>query len=242
MRINEVVICDDEQDYIDRAKKVLQEFADEIGVKVNIITYTEPRDLIKDLETKKIIPALIFMDIDFENTTGIKTVEKINEMFKEGRIIYLTNYLEFATDVYTTEHFYYVKKGELRDRLPSITDKLRKEIESESKYYRTALKNKKFVSIKVKDILFFERQGRYTNIYTKDNVYQTKDKLDEIEKELDSDEFVRCHNSYLVPLAQITEYKRDKVDIVEYDIPISRNYQQEMRDRYMKYLETSIFK
>ena len=242
MRINEVVICDDEQDYIDRAKKVLQEFADEIGVKVNIITYTEPRDLIKDLETKKIIPALIFMDIYFENTTGIKTVEKINEMFKEGRIIYLTNYLEFATDVYTTEHFYYVKKGELRDRLPGILDKFRKEIESESKYYRTALKNKKFVSIKVKDILFFERQGRYTNIYTKDNVYQTKDKLDEIEKELDSDEFVRCHNSYLVPLAQITEYKRDKVDIVEYDIPISRNYQQEMRDRYMKYLETSIFK
>ena len=242
MRISEVVICDDEQDYIDRAKKVLQEFADEIGVKVNIITYTEPRDLIKDLETKKIIPVLIFMDIDFENTTGIKTVEKINEMFKEGRIIYLTNYLEFATDVYTTEHFYYVKKGELRDRLPYILDKLRKEIESESKYYRTSLKNKKFVSIKVNDILFFERQGRYTNIYTKDNVYQTKDKLDEIENELDSDEFVRCHNSYLVPLAQITEYKRDKVDIMEYDIPISRNYQQEMRDRYMKYLETSIFK
>ena len=242
MRINEVVICDDEQDYIDRAKKVLQEFADEIGVKVNIITYTEPRDLIKDLETKKIIPALIFMDIDFENTTGIKTVEKINEMFKEGRIIYLTNYLEFATDVYTTEHFYYVKKGELKDRLPDILEKFRKEMESENKYYRTALKNKKFVSIKVKDILFFERQGRYTNIYTKDNVYQTKDKLDEIENELDSDEFVRCHNSYLVPLAQITEYKRDKVDIMEYDIPISRNYQQEMRDRYMKYLETSIFK
>lgn len=242
MPTNEVVICDDEQDYIDRAKKVLQEFADEIGVKVNIITYTEPRDLIKNLETKKIIPALIFMDIDFENTTGIKTVEKINEMFKEGRIIYLTNYLEFATDVYTTEHFYYVKKGELRDRLPGILDKLRKEIESESNYYRTSLKNKKFVSIKVNDILFFERQGRYTNIYTKDNVYQTKDKLDEIEKELDSDEFVRCHNSYLVPLAQITEYKRDKVDIMEYDIPISRNYQQEMRDRYMKYLETSIFK
>lgn len=242
MRINEVVICDDEQDYIDRAKKVLQEFADEIGVKVNIITYTEPRDLIKDLETKKIIPVLIFMDIDFENTTGIKTVEKINEMFKEGRIIYLTNYLEFATDVYTTEHFYYVKKGELKDRLPDILEKFRKEMESENKYYRTALKNKKFVSIKVKDILFFERQGRYTNIYTKDNVYQTKDKLDEIENELDSDEFVRCHNSYLVPLAQITEYKRDKVDIVEYDIPISRNYQQEMRDRYMKYLETSIFK
>lgn len=242
MPTNEVVICDDEQDYIDRAKKVLQEFADEIGVKVNIITYTEPRDLIKNLETKKIIPALIFMDIDFENTTGIKTVEKINEMFKEGRIIYLTNYLEFATDVYTTEHFYYVKKGELKDRLPDILEKFRKEIESESKYYRTALKNKKFVSIKVNDILFFERQGRYTNIYTKDNVYQTKDKLDEIEKELDSDEFVRCHNSYLVPLAQITEYKRDKVDIMEYDIPISRHYQQKMRDRYMKYLETSIFK
>ena len=242
MRINEVVICDDAKEYIDRAKKVLLGFADEIGVKVNIITYTEPRDLIKDLETKKIIPVLIFMDIDFENTTGIKTVEKINEMFKEGRIIYLTNYLEFATDVYTTEHFYYVKKGELRDRLPGILDKLRKEIESESKYYRTSLKNKKFVSIKVNDILFFERQGRYTNIYTKDNVYQTKDKLDEIENELDSDEFVRCHNSYLVPLAQITEYKRDKVDIVEYDIPISRNYQQEMRERYMKYLELSIFK
>ncbi len=242
MPTNEVVICDDEQDYIDRAKKVLQEFADEIGVKVNIITYTEPRDLIKDLETKKIIPALIFMDIDFENTTGIKTVEKINEMFKEGRIIYLTNYLEFATDVYTTEHFYYVKKGELKDRLPDILEKFRKEMESENKYYRTALKNKKFVSIKVKDILFFERQGRYTNIYTKDNVYQTKDKLDEIENELDSDEFVRCHNSYLIPLAQIKEYKRDKVDIMEYDIPISRHYQQKMRDRYMKYLETSIFK
>ena len=242
MQTNEIVICDDEKDYIERAKRVLLDFADEINFKVKIITYTEPKELIKDLETKKVFPILIFMDIDFENTTGIKTVETINQNYKEGKIVYLTNYLEFATDVYTTEHFYYVKKGELKKRLPDILEKLRKEIECENTYFRAALKNKKFVSIKVKDILFFERQGRYTNIYTKDNVYQTKDKLEEIEKELDSDEFVRCHNSYLVPLAQIKEYKRDKIDILEYDIPISRNYQQEMRDRYMEYLETSIFK
>lgn len=242
MYTNEIVICDDEKDYIERAKKTLLEFADEINYKANIYTYTKPKELIKDLETKKIVPILIFMDIDFEDTTGIKTVEKINDIFKEGKIIYLTNYLEFATDVYNTEHFYYVKKGQLKERLPDIVEKLRKEIEDENKYFRASLKNNKFVSIKVRDILFFERQGRYTNIYTKDNVYQTKDKITDIEKELDSDEFVRCHNSYLIPMGQITEYKRDKLDIVEHDIPISRQYQQEMRDRYMKYLETSIFK
>lgn len=237
----EIVLCDDEQDYIERAVKVLDEF---IGAKTpnyKIFTYNNPKDLIKDLKEKKVVPIIIFMDIDFETTNGIKVVEELNKLAKETRIVYLTNYLKFATDVYNTEHFYYVKKGELKDRLPDILEKYRQEVENESKFFRANLKNNKYLSIKMKDIAFFERQGRYTCIHMVDGEeYLMKDNLNSIAEKLE-DYFVRCHNSYIISLNHVSEYKRDRMEVCGEDIPISRHYQSDIKERYMKYLEMSIF-
>ena len=237
----EIVLCDDEQDYIDRAVKVLDEFISAKTPNYKIFTYNDPKDLIKDLKEKKVVPIIVFMDIDFERMNGIKVVEELNKLIKETRIVYLTNYLKFATDVYSTEHFYYVKKGELKERLPDILEKYKQEIEDDSKFFRASLKNNKYLSIKMKDIAYFERQGRYTCIHMQDGEeYLMKDNLNSVADRLE-DYFVRCHNSYIVSLNHVTEYKRDSMEVCGEEIPISRNYQVSMKERYMKYLEMSIF-
>ena len=235
----EIVLCDD-VNYAKRAKQVISEIIEENGLTARIITYTNPKKMEEDLESKKITPLLVFMDVLFEDVSGIDIAKEINKKCSGVRIVYLTDHLEYTTDVYMTDHFYYLKKGQLKERFPNVLTKLRKELRHENTYFRARLKNKKVAIINVKDILFFERQGRYTNIYTIDGIYQTKDKLDDIENRLNLKTFIRCHNSYLVSLIKIEKYKRDKFVIAEHIIPISRSYQQEVRKKYIKYVETSM--
>ena len=46
----------------------------------------------------------IFMDVDLGEENGIVLAGKINKRWKNCQIIYLTNYLSYATETYHTEH------------------------------------------------------------------------------------------------------------------------------------------
>ena len=154
--------------------------------------------------------------------------------------MYLARYLKYATEVYGTNHFYFVKKGELKERLPLIFEKYKSEIKLNDDYIGMPLKNSKYAFINIKDVLYFERQGRYTNIYTNDEIYKTKYKLNQIEEKLGNGRFVRCHNSYIVSMNHIKEYQRDRITVANYKIPISRQYQASTRVRFNEYVKSGM--
>ena len=180
---------------------------------------------------------MLYVGVELEHSSGIEVVQKVNKLSKECRVVYLSRYLKYATEIYGTDHFYFVKKGELKDRLPQIFEKYQREITKNDDYIGMPLKNNKYAFIKLNDILFFERQGRYTNIHTIDKEYKTKYNLNDIEKMLDSEVFVRCHNSYIVSLKNINEYQRDRITIGEFRIPISRHYQVSTRELFKEYVK-----
>ncbi len=233
----EIALCDSEVEYLNKAKRTIEKFVNTISGKFKVLIYNKPKELLADISNKKISPIMLYIGVELDSGNGIKVVKKVNELQKECRVVYLTKYLKYATEIYSTEHFYFVKKGDLKNRLPLIFEKYKNEIVKNDEYIGMPLKNSKYAFIKLNDIMFFERQGRYTIIHTVDEVYKTKNTLNEIEEKLDAKDFVRCHNSYIVSLSNIKEYQRDRITINEYKVPISRQYQVSTREVFKDYVQ-----
>ena len=61
------------------------------------------------------------------------------------------------------------------------------------------------VFVDMGDIHLIQREERNTVIYTADQRFVTNESLGELQKRLDQDLFYRCHKSYIINLAMISE-------------------------------------
>lgn len=64
------------------------------------------------------------MDIELPDMTGIEVAKEINHLVPYCYIVYITNHVDCFTDVYSTEHQYYVLKKELKEHLSQIKEKI----------------------------------------------------------------------------------------------------------------------
>lgn len=88
---------------------------------------------------------------------------------------------------------------------------------------------RKGTAIIEKEILYVERVGRISIVYTRGERFESKWKLSELMEHLD-EEFIRCHNSYIVNLNKVCKYIRGEFTLGNgKHIPISRSKQADLR-------------
>lgn len=231
-----IVVCEDGEKEAERIQEILQDAQGFFEEEVEIFLYTEGKKLIKDCESGNLTPDLVFMDIELPDISGIEVSKKINRLVPYCYIVYVTNHIDYVTDVYSTEHQYYVLKKELKERLPQIREKIWKMEQEHNDTIMIPIKNKKQKMVHKENIEYMERKGRVTHIHIKDqdNV-ETPLKLDDLEMILGS-HFVRCHNSFIISMRHIDFYKRERVKMDDgEEISISRKYQPYVRERFIRW-------
>ena len=64
--------------------------------------------------------SIVLTDIDLgsDNVNGISLAEKINYISPDTQIIFISQYLQYATAVYETEHAYFIHKQQMEKYLP----------------------------------------------------------------------------------------------------------------------------
>lgn len=84
------------------------------------------------------------------------------------------------------------------------------------------------------DICFVEAYGNYCKLFFKDNekFLIVNSKISDLEKELDSRNFIRIHKSYLVNSIHIQKVATNRVLIKEQSLPVSDSYKKNFRSRY----------
>lgn len=233
-----IIICDENQYEAKIAQDIIEKFEKKIGEKYSTKVYTDGKKLINDCRLRGMSPNIIFLDIALENGNGIEIAKEINMILPMCQIVYLSDYIEYAKDVYQTNHIYFVIKTELEERLTEIYKKINKmEKKQEDKVLRIETKKNKYVAIKKIDIVYLERRKRYTFVHTDTDVFETHLTINELEKLLYEDYFIRCHNSYIVSMKYISSYAREIITIEDIvNIPVSRRYQQEVRDKFVNWV------
>lgn len=112
-----VGICDDDEKWCRKAKKLIEHYIQNIGEKIEIQYFLSSNQL----KLYEEIPFdVLFMDIELENSSGIEMAMYVNQKWKNCQIIYLTNYIFYATEIYHTSHLFYALKEQFEKRIGEI--------------------------------------------------------------------------------------------------------------------------
>lgn len=236
-------ICDDDKIWLKNAKRMIENYGKKTGMETEIYCYDSTEEL-----NSWPGPSLdvIFMDIVLEeetkkDVTGIDLAAQINAKWKDCQIVYLTNYLYYATEVYHTNHVFFMLKEQFEKRIGEIFGKVLHELaQSREKLVFSVIKGGE-ISLAPADILCFERSGRKTNLVTVYGVYEIKEKIAELVKQLPEVDFIRCHNSYIVYLPAVREMLSDLFVLNDgRQVMISRSYRRLAKEAFMRWALTQI--
>lgn len=233
-----VGVCDDDSKWYKQAKEIIEAYGKKTDTKIEILYFPQG----ESLETYEGDPMeAIFMDVDLGEENGIVLAEKINKRWKNCQIIYLTNYLSYATETYHTDHTFFVLKEQFQDRIGEVFGKILHTMEQKSERLIFSVVGGKEVIFAPEDIFYFERSGRVTRIVTVWGNYEIWDKLKDVMDKLSEVDFVRCHNSYIVYMPAVHELGKGCFILKNgTKIMISRSHMKGVKAAFMRWAMTQI--
>lgn len=84
------------------------------------------------------------------------------------------------------------------------------------------MESQTFAKVFLKDILYLEADRAYCRVVCRDKVYTLSSSMNHIFEQIESDQFVRVHRSYIINVACITEFEGNTVRIGEKEIVMNR--------------------
>ena len=227
------IVVFDEKKIDERTMKVLEQYAHKNRMTFDAMTISDKEKLFEYVKDHQELD-VVFLDICIgESVDGIDIARKINILAPRVAIVFLTEYTNYATEVYDTKHVHFVKRSDLEERLAFIFSRLHSEVTKRNKGFVHIHAKGKELIIREEVIKYIERNGRTTQIHCKKESIDISGKLSELEKKLNPIIFVRCHNSFIVNFMAVKEFTR--TDFVLDDdsiVPISRYKLNETREKF----------
>lgn len=228
-----IAVCDDNS--IDREiiMMLLQEYALEKSMHLDIAEYDSGINLIYDIQDGQTFDVL-FLDIYMENILGIDVAYKLRkEIHYEGNIVFLTATSKFAVDSYEVDASGYLVKPIYYEKISAVMDKICQFYKSQTYSVR---RHSNIVHIPIDEILYLDSSNNKCTLHQKDGKYHTiYKKLDEIQEELPP-YFLRCHQSYLVNMNYIKRADKEFELVTGDIISIRQRDLKRIRSTYLDYL------
>lgn len=212
------IIYEDETKFIEKYKKVIMQLMGHNNLNYNVIELNSFKDY-KNYKTKKIENNKIYiLDIEVPGKNGIELAREIRQSGDwTSPIIIVTNHIEFQDVGYTRKILmldFIIKNSNIEKKL---YDALLTALEINS-YKKTFCfqKQGELFQIPYQDILYIEKNinDNSSNIVTKSDIYQVRDTIQHLEKQLsDSKFFFKSHRSYLVNIKNIKHINFDNGEI-----------------------------
>jgi two-component system response regulator LytT len=242
-----VVVVDDEPYSRDELKFLLGQYED-----IEIVAEADSGE--KGLEViMKNEPDVAFLDIEMPRMSGMELAQALKNMKKTPLIIFATAYPDYAAKAFRVQALDYILKPFDEDELEETVEMIRERLGaagtgagtrgkqefSFSPAARLAVEGDgRIVYLSPGEITYMFREERETVICTKDDKYSVRTPIKDLEAKLRGYPFFRTHKSYLVNLNKVTELipwfngaYQVKVEGSKEEIPVSRNYVKELRDR-----------
>lgn len=223
-----IAICEDNPIAATQLEGLLPQYQSLLG-EYNLFSYSGSSSILQDIKSGLCHPNIAFMDIELDHLTGIQTAKKINELLPDCQIIYLTNYLDYISDVYETNHVYYILKSQSEQYLPMAIEKTMEKLNQLKKPLLQIKCGKEIMNIHQTDILYLERILRKTEIFTTSGVLSTSESLPALKERL-SPWFLYAHRSYVVNLYHVSNLNRDYLTLSNGNtISVGRTHYNELK-------------
>ena len=190
-------------------------------------------ELKKSISSGDYMPQIACLDIQLDGQEdGIALAGELNRLLPDCRIIFVTSYLHYATDVYDADHVFFVMKSELETRMEPALKKAIDSLRREDPSVLVSIGRVQQV-IHLKRVVYLERALRRTRIVCKDGEYVTYREPGAILA--GTEDFIRCHRSFWVHYPHIEAMRPSAFQMsTGTDVPISRNYSANAREAFFR--------
>lgn len=187
---------------------------------------------------------LLITDIEMPKINGLELVRSLSY---QPAVIFVTAHDQFAVNSFDLGVVDYLLKPVSFDRLLKAVNRVRSLISNKTEDESANKKQPDYIFIKsdnelkkvmYSDILYIEADKDYVRIYTSDHAdksrgkpafYTTYSSMKSIEEKLPSKEFVRIHNSFLVPISAIKSVGKNSVSLINgASLPVSQSHKSEL--------------
>jgi DNA-binding LytR/AlgR family response regulator len=186
---------------------------------------------------------LMFLDIQMPGLSGISMLKTLKD---PPRVIFTTAYREYAVESYELDVMDYLLKPIPFERFLTAVNKYFQEqttpatpaTGSDTDDYLFLSVDKRMVKVIIGEILYIESQRDYIRIVTTGDELLVHRNISFAEDRLPQDKFIRIHRSFMVAIDRIEAYSSSSVTIGGKDIPIGRNYKNEVLEVLSRRFET----
>ncbi len=245
------IIVDDEQIAIKTLKWELETNCTNVEI---LFSANKPKAAIHAINTMK--PDVLFLDIEMPELDGFQLLNQLE--FKNFDLIFTTAYDHYAIKALKLNAIDYLLKPIEKEELVLAVDKvlLNKQNETlgdnlksyiqynlqllDSNNGKIALPmEKKIVLVDQSEILYCESDGSYTHVFMiTGSKHMVSKNLKQLSQQLDTNNFIRIHQSYIVNLNLIKEYYRgDGGEVILQNgknIPVSRSKKNDLLKHILK--------
>lgn len=198
-----VALCDDDSYVLDSLEKFLNKYEDDSGIKFSRIRFNDGNELVFYAEDPQDLD-IIILDIKMPKINGLTAAEKIRQIDKKVKIIFLTSLAQYSTKGYTFNAHDFLVKPLKYISFKETMDRAVQLINEEDNKYLLEKNDSGIYKIYFNDIIFIETYKRNTMIHTSEKEVLSYKTLKGHEEILDK-RFFRCHAAYLINLEKIIE-------------------------------------
>jgi len=201
-----VMICDDLAEERSGFRRIVQAYGRERGYQLRMEETSSGSDLLNRWQPGRW--DLVLLDIYMPGLTGVETARRLRDVDPVCEIVFLTTSQAHGLAGYDLRILDYLVKPVDQKMMFDMLDWC---VQQQLERLRT-LKvrcEREEMEVRLRDILYIEVQRHTVCINLKKKVICTRRGIAELEKEIDSRRFLRCHRSFIVNLDHVESAQGD---------------------------------
>ena len=232
-----IAICEDQAVQVNLLNNKIKKWANDYDIEVTINNFTTAESFLFEWEDYDKYD-IIFLDIKLGKISGVELSNIIREKNKNVDIVFVTGFFKYALHGYKVGALQYLMKPIKISDLYFCLNKTQERISNKNDKYMMILETpKKYIKLNCNEIHYCIMFSPYIDIHKSSEKITVRKKISELEREIPSKYFIRCHRSYIVNLKYVKSITKDSVVLESgIRIPISRGRYKDINDTFINYI------
>lgn len=236
-----IALCDDDTVEIGRIEQFLTQYYQQ---KYDFDFFSSETKLLKYIDKADTRYSIYFISVEMTKNSGLHLAQKIREFDLAALIIFVSNDNFYMSEAFKVHAFDYLIKPIAKEKLLETMFRAQNYLNTANTYFDFSF-NRKTIILSMDEIIYISKNGRLAYIHTTEKIYKTYLTMSEILNKLDLNYFVKTHGSYVLNLNYVIEITKNEVILKNMEnkeqhnslaIPISRKFKEELKSKYMKFL------
>lgn len=229
-----IAIVDDDSTQTEYLRQLLDKWADERRMVVDIHSYASGEAFLFEYEDKAC--NLLLLDIEMKGISGMELAKKLRAAGDNLPIVFITGFADYMSEGYDVEALHYLLKPLDCDKFSKVLDRyaVRKPALSDEIIIDTVNGS---MHISISEIMYAEAFGRTSRLYMRDErQIDCNIGIGVLFDRLKSGDFVHCHRSYVVNLRYVRAVGRTEIVLDNgKTVPVSRRIYGEVNKAFAGY-------